>query len=505
MKSITVRRSAAAARLSRSVLYCCVWCGLSGGTERLAAQPAEQSSLIQNGNFATWTGNAPDHWTIEIGASNGGRQPASEVTRAEGSALRLSGTAHTLAWNLVKQSVPLQPEAGYRLSFVAQAKDVRREGRQYDNCYVGVFLKDRQGQIVGRYFHTVWASDWQADWLTFRTPANTASGDVSIFLSKTGELLAKDVRLEALRPADSFQVLVEDMDRYYSFFAHKQVDWRQLTEKYRARAEGAKDSSQFGEVVAEMLAELRDMHTWLEVPGIGQVSKYRSAYDANFDFKALASQLRGFQNFGQLGFVGRTSAGYGYINISSLTSAEQADQLIAAAEKLFDAPGLIIDLRKNGGGAEPLAARFAALFTDSRRPYAGSRFRAGPSHDDFTEINYRYLGPREGTTYTRPIVCLIGPGCISSGEGFALMLTALPHVTMVGQATRGASGNPAPVMLPNGIDVWYSRWLSLLPDGTPLEGSGVPPDIKVDHAGPGDPTFVAAEKILAQKIAADQK
>ena len=54
--------------------------------------------------------------------------------------------------------------------------------------------------------------------------------------------------------------------------------------------------------------------------------------------------------------------------------------------------------------------------------------------------------------------------------------------------------------LPNGISVSYSRWVDMLPDGTPIEGKGVPPDITVEHESPGDPTFDAAVKILDEKI-----
>jgi C-terminal processing protease CtpA/Prc len=101
--------------------------------------------------------------------------------------------------------------------------------------------------------------------------------------------------------------------------------------------------------------------------------------------------------------------------------------------------------------------------------------------------------------FTRPVVCLIGPGCVSSGEGFALMMKAMDHVTLVGQPTRGASGNPHPVTLSNGVKVWFSRWVAMEPDGTPIEGRGIQPDVTVEHMGEGDPTFDKAVEILREK------
>jgi hypothetical protein len=59
------------------------------------------------------------------------------------------------------------------------------------------------------------------------------------------------------------------------------------------------------------------------------------------------------------------------------------------------------------------------------------------------------------------------------------------------------------VDLPNGVSVWFSRWVDELPDGTPLEGRGVPPDRKVPHAGPGDPTFREGLAILRSLLPAE--
>ena len=74
----------------------------------------------------------------------------------------------------------------------------------------------------------------------------------------------------------------------------------------------------------------------------------------------------------------------------------------------------------------------------------------------------------------------------------ARTLLSSSAAALVGQPTRGASGNPAPLRLPNGVTVWFSRWLSLLPYGTTLEQRGVIPDVTVEHHSESDPTFEAA-------------
>jgi carboxyl-terminal processing protease len=173
--------------------------------------------------------------------------------------------------------------------------------------------------------------------------------------------------------------------------------------------------------------------------------------------------------------------------------------LIDALKGMFDAPGFIVDLRSNGGGAEPRAAQIASLFADKKYLYARSKIRSGAKVDEFRETPARYIAPSLTEPFDRPVICLVGPGCVSSGEGFALMMKAMEHVTLVGQPTRGASGNPRPITLSNGIKVWFSRWVSMEPDGASIEGRGIQPDIVVEHADEGDPTFDKAIELLRSK------
>jgi C-terminal processing protease CtpA/Prc len=106
--------------------------------------------------------------------------------------------------------------------------------------------------------------------------------------------------------------------------------------------------------------------------------------------------------------------------------------------------------------------------------------------------------------YIKPVVCLIGPGAVSSGEGFVQMIKCLPQVTTVGLPTRGASGNPRPYEVPGAdVTVWFSRWVDLMPDGESFEGQGIEPDVKVDKPAADydsrDPTLDQGLAILRQK------
>ena len=87
--------------------------------------------------------------------------------------------------------------------------------------------------------------------------------------------------------------------------------------------------------------------------------------------------------------------------------------------------------------------------------------------------------------------------------------TAYPRLrtTTVGLATRGSSGNPRSFKLPGvAVEVMYSRWVDMMPDGTPIEGRGVRPEIEVNLAQPAyedaDPTWARAVALLRAKVKA---
>jgi C-terminal processing protease CtpA/Prc len=90
------------------------------------------------------------------------------------------------------------------------------------------------------------------------------------------------------------------------------------------------------------------------------------------------------------------------------------------------------------------------------------------------------------------------------------MMAALPHVTTVGRPTAGSSGNPGPAPVGDtGLTVYFSRWVDLLPDGTPIEGHGVVPKVRVDEPAEAyrkaDPTLARGLEVLREKVKAEKR
>jgi hypothetical protein len=308
-----------------------------------------------------------------------------------------------------------------------------------------------------------------------------------------------------------FDMMWKAMDQSYSHFDIKpDVDWKALRDKYRPRACAAKNSAELTAVLKEMLTTLNDGHVWIERENGEVVGTYGAPWRYNGNRLAILVQLTEIVDCGAFAQVGKTKPdgfGYFWMNQQSAATAETVAKALKAIEALRDAPGFVIDLRTANGGSEPLAMQIAQVFCGKEVVYAKSKYRNGKAHNKFGPEYPRTLpAASPGKAYLKPVVCLLGPGCVSSGEGFAQMMYALPTVTTVGLPTRGSSGNPAPVAVgETGLVVYFSRWIDLLPDSTPIEGKGVPPAVKVDEPAEsyraGDPTLEKASEVLRKRVA----
>ena len=471
-------------------------------TEPFCCSFQKDQSLVQNGSFENWKSDVPAGWTVATGATNRNTEKVvkSKVEKGIGSSLQLRGNLKTNDWQFISQSIDLDQNQPYVMSFKAVTKGLKREGRQYDNCWAGIFLKDGRGTDQRKLITNIADTQQREFVLPFKTDKTTKSGQISIFLSKSGQLNVSDVVVSEINLKNSFDVLVADMDRNYSYFHHKKIDWPSLAAKYRNAARACKNSNELVVVLRDLLKELNDGHTWIRHNGKQTNTYVAPPWKPNFDFSVVDNDLKNVKRFGGVGLVGTTSDGLGYVRITSLGGLDNRTQgnLIKAIRGLFARPGIILDLRRNGGGSEKVAQKVAGLFVDEPVTYALNLFRNGPKHDDFIQSS-RVLGPAAGKKYKKDLVCLIGPGAVSSAEGFALMMKAIPHCKTIGMPTRGSSGNPAPVFLADGIEVFYSRWMSLTPKGDPIEDMGVEPDETIKHQPGHDPAYRRAKIILAQK------
>lgn len=195
-------------------------------------------------------------------------------------------------------------------------------------------------------------------------------------------------------------------------------------------------------------------------------------------------------------------SGFGYLQLSRWK--QPAPALIREAlEKLRNAPGLIIDLRGNGGGEVRVVAEISSYFFAGKTSLGRFIKRSGKP----VEIT---AGREGGQRYSGPLIILVNEASGSGSELFSAALQDNGRAVIVGQQTCGCVLAAAREKLPGGGELNLSVFDYRSPRGRRLEGDGVIPDQVIplklaDLRQHRDPALAEAEKILQEQSAAKLK
>lgn len=326
--------------------------------------------------------------------------------------------------------------------------------------------------------------------ITFTTAASPAEARSA---SLTSEVNARAV--ETLRRA---------LNERYSHRDVRLVDWDAEIGAVAGRLHTARTPGAFAREAARLLRPARDVHMSLQV-GSARIPTFTPLQAPNCDVQALRGLVPEWRERGPVVVTGRFEDGVAYVLILSWPGDAAAVQpAIDFIREQAQAPGLIIDVRPNGGGDELTARRVAACFASEPVVYSRNAYRDPGSSGGWTAMYDRVLEPLpEGPVYTGPAAVLMGPACMSSNESFLLMMRATGRAVLVGEPSYGSSGNPKPIDLGNGVTLILPSWKDMLPDGTPLEGRGVIPDVGVrarpDEFRSGDPVLEAGLRAVRRR------
>lgn len=178
--------------------------------------------------------------------------------------------------------------------------------------------------------------------------------------------------------------------------------------------------------------------------------------------------------------------GYTYLEILEESySAYQPfkDAMLAAIQN--KSPGMVIDLRFNGGGEDQLAACFGGWFVDKPVFYEQATMY-DPGTRQFTPFTESWSQPQP-VRYTGPVAVLVSPDAISSGEGLPMVFTRSGRGAIVSwYGTDGAFGmNGLQAVMPLDLYVLFPAGASLDRNGTIQVDSnasltgGVAPTVRV--------------------------
>jgi C-terminal processing protease CtpA/Prc len=180
-------------------------------------------------------------------------------------------------------------------------------------------------------------------------------------------------------------------------------------------------------------------------------------------------------------------SGYGYVKIYSFFDNELLTvQLWERMIQTFNdaqIPGIIVDMRQNGGGNGFLADQMAAYFFQEPLVIGNGAIYDEATGDFFVDPNTpsRFYLPPENLRYDGEVAVLVGPSCSSACEFFAYDMTLEDRAAIIGQyPTGGLGGGIQDFAMPEGQYVRIAIGRNLDVDGNIIiEGTGVVPTVPV--------------------------
>ena len=262
-------------------------------------------------------------------------------------------------------------------------------------------------------------------------------------------------------PQGNFEALWKIIDEHYCFLDYKQhtigLDWQAVYAKYQVRIDNDMSNSQLFEVLADMLAELRDGH-------VNLTSSYDFArnwsWHENYPANLSDSLLRRY-----MGTDYKIAAGLqykilddniGYIRYESFSNGIGDGNLDEVLSHMILCRGIIIDIRGNGGGELTNAEKLAARFCNAKTLVGYIQHKTGKGHSDFSPMEERYLEPSSGMRWHKGVCVLTNRHVFSAANEFTMYMKALPQAKIVGDHTGGGAGMPFASTLPNGWIVRFS-------------------------------------------------
>lgn len=286
----------------------------------------------------------------------------------------------------------------------------------------------------------------------------------------------------------NFESLWQQMDERYCFFDYKDaelgVDWNEVHERYSAMITEKMTRTQLFEVLANMLAELKDGHVNLGAPfDLGRNWSFYEEYPLNYNDSIVGLYLgKNYHIASGLKYC-ILPDNICYVRCESFQSSIGSGNVSHMLNDAAMCNGIIIDVRGNGGGALTNAHTLASHFTNEKLLIGYVSHKTGKGHSDFSTPRAEWLEPEmQGLRWQKPCVVLTNRQCYSATNDFVKCMKLCPKVTVLGDRTGGGSGMPFTSELPNGWSLRYSSVVYLDKDMHHTE-FGIEPDIPLQMSG----------------------
>lgn len=316
-------------------------------------------------------------------------------------------------------------------------------------------------------------------------------------------------------PLDNFDVFARTFGDHYILFDQKRIDWGRVTAEARARVTPKTTPAELFQIMKGMIEPLHDAHTFLAVPS-DQKMRYHGARPGTDSlmrngsdqlmkvempkaFAATQSYLKGPLHSWCEGKVwsGRLDDSTAYMRLLSFSGYSKEPGFrseLAALEMALDSvlvpdlKRLVIDVRINMGGADPLGLAIASRLATAPYVAYSKEARSDPvNRKAWTPGQASRVMPTTKRSFKGPVAILTSGLTISAGETFTqAMMGRQPAVVRVGEPTQGVFSDVLGRTLPNGWRFGLPNEVFRAPDGRTFDGPGIPPTHPVVVFGPAD-------------------
>lgn len=303
-------------------------------------------------------------------------------------------------------------------------------------------------------------------------------------------------------PLSNFDVFATTWAEHYPFFADKKVNWDTIVATNRARVSATTTPEQLFETLSGMITPFEDAHSSITAQsinrrfsGVRRTASFLTTPDDRTQGYALVSAhlttpLRSFCE-GRVEF-GMLAPDIGYLRIrgfSGYTKDGSFENGLAALEAALDTAftntrgwkGLVIDVRINGGGADPYGLAIARRLTATPYTAYAKQARSDPADPSkWTAEQPSVVRPSDRPSFRGRVVELIGVQSVSAAETFTqALMNRTPKVVRVGETTQGVFSDVLGRTLPNGwrFGLANERFVT---NGKNYDHTGIAPDIVVE-------------------------
>ncbi len=315
-------------------------------------------------------------------------------------------------------------------------------------------------------------------------------------------------------PTELFEYVWATFNEHYPFFAERNVDWLAQYDLVRDQISNEMNDEDLFIALATLVSPLDDAHVslsagedWEYAPErpkgvIGIILEEFLTQNLITDFEEYQSQAlnqwtsilidsylddqiatAGGPDDDML-LWGTIDSEIAYLRIDRMqVSEDDTDQQLADLAPILDqvfadlahSSAIIVDVRINQGGTDPIAIAIANRFADRQRLAVRKYARSLNGDGAVQQID---LTPATELAYLKPTILLTSGTTTSAAEVFTLAMREIPHVTHMGESTNGSISDALEKTLPNGWQFSLANEVYSGADGIAYEGMGISPDIE---------------------------